>query len=94
MKKIDFVKAVAESSGVSQKETEKVINAMSDVIVATCRDKGDEINLAGFGKFRQKVLKARQGINPLNGAKINIPESHSITFTPSAGLKEIIGRRK
>ena len=93
MKKIEFVKAVAEKSGVSQKETEKVISAMSEVIVATCRDNGDEINLAGFGKFRQKVLKARQGINPLNGTKINIPESRSITFTPSAGLKEIIGRR-
>ena len=92
MKKIDFVKAVAEKSGVSQKETEKVISAMSEVIVATCRDNGDEINLAGFGKFRQKSLKARKGINPLTGAKINIPESHSVTFTPSAGLKQIVGK--
>ena len=56
MKKYDVVVAVAKSTGVTQKEVEKVIDSLSSVIVENVRDGGDTINLPALGMFKQKNI--------------------------------------
>ncbi len=90
MKKDDFIAAVAKESGMKQKEVETVIDAMVPVIVKTCVEKGDDINIPGLGHFKQKVNKAREGFNPIKKEKIQVPETHTLTFKPVKSIKQVI----
>ena len=90
MKKDDFIAAVAKESGMKQKEVETVIDAMVPVIVKTCVEGGDDINIPGLGHFKQKVNKAREGFNPTKKEKIQVPETHTLSFKPVKSIKQVI----
>ena len=90
MKKDDFIAAVAKESGMKQKEVETVIDAMVPVIVKTCVEGGDDINIPGLGHFKQKVNKAREGFNPMKKEKIQVPETHTLSFKPVKSIKQVI----
>lgn len=90
MKKDDFIAAVAKESGIKQKEVETVIDAMVPVIVKTCVEGGDDINIPGLGHFKQKVNKAREGFNPIKKEKIQVPETHTLSFKPVKSIKQVI----
>ena len=90
MKKDDFIAAVAKESGMKQKEVETVIDAMVPVIVKTCVEGGDDINIPGLGHFKQKVNKAREGFNPIKKEKIQVPETHTLLFKPVKSIKQVI----
>ena len=90
MKKFELVREVAKQTGISQEVVNKVVDSMSDVIVKTVVDDGDEVNLPALGKFKQKVNPAPEGINPLNKQKITIKESRTIAFRPTSAVKKII----
>lgn len=93
MRKSEFVAAVAKEAGMSQRDTEKVINALNPVIVKTCVEDGDEISLP-FGKFKQKINPAKVGNNPLTNKPLDIPESHTLGFKPSKTIKVVIEPKK
>ena len=88
MKKYELVAAVAEETGMTQTNVNKVIDAMCPVIVKACIEDGDEVNLPALGKFKQKVNPARKGINPLTKKPMDVPESHTLKFTPTATIKK------
>ena len=50
--------------------------------------KGDSVSLKGFGTFKVTKRKARKGINPRTGEKIDIPEKKVPRFIPAKSLKE------
>lgn len=93
MKKDDFIAAVAKESGMKQKEVETVIDSMVPVIVKTCVEGGDDINIPGLGHFRQKVNKAREGFNPIKKEKIQVPETHTLSFKPVKSIKQVIEQK-
>lgn len=93
MRKSEFVAKVAEVAGMTQRDTEKVIDALTPVIVKTCVEKGDEISLP-FGKFKQKVNPAKTGVNPLTQKPMNVPESHTLAFKASKTVKTVIEPKK
>ena len=90
MKKYELVAAVSKKTGLTQNQVNEVINATCETIVETCVENGEEVNLPAFGKFRQKSNPAREGINPLTKEKINIKETHTIKFSPTASIKKTI----
>lgn len=90
MKKDDFIAAVAKECGMKQKEVETVVDAMVPVIVKTCVEGGDDINIPGLGHFKQKVNKAREGFNPIKKEKIQVPETHTLAFKPVKSIKQVI----
>lgn len=90
MKKYELVAAVAEETGMTQTNVNKVIDAMCLVIVKACVEDGDEVNLPALGKFKQKVNPARKGINPLTKKPMDVPESHTLKFTPTATIKKVV----
>ena len=89
MKKWDFVKLVAEKTGLSQHDVNKVIDEAGRIIVEQCRDKGEEISIPTIGSFKQKVNPARKGRNPLTGATIDIKGSRTIVFRPMPSVKSV-----
>lgn len=89
MQKTDFIKAVAERTGVSQKETKQVIDAALDVIAETLA-KGEKVTLTGFGTFEVRDRQAREGVNPQTREKIHIPATKTPGFSASSTLKEAV----
>ena len=89
MNKTELVAAVAESTGVSKKETAAVIDATFEKIAATIAD-GDKVQLIGFGTFDVKESAAREGRNPRTGETIKIAASKRPVFTAGSALKNSI----
>jgi DNA-binding protein HU-beta len=89
MQKTDFIKAVAEQTGISQKETKQVIDAALKVIEDALK-RGEKVTLTGFGTFEVRQRQAREGVNPQTRAKINIPATKTPGFSASSTLKDAV----
>lgn len=91
MNKLEIVKVVAEDSGLTQKEVAGVL----DTVIATIIDelkKGEEVNIAGFGKFVVKTRAARTSINPRTKQPINVPATKAPTFKAGKQFKEAVNK--
>ena len=91
MNKTDLIAAVAEASGVSKKDAERVLNASIDKITQELA-KGGRVQLSGFGTFETKRRQAKVGRNPATKEPIQIPASRVPAFKPSQNLKDIVGK--
>jgi DNA-binding protein HU-beta len=89
MQKTDFIKAVAERTGQSQKDVKTVIDAALDVIADTLKE-GQKVTLTGFGTFEVRERQAREGVNPQTREKINIPATKTPGFSASSTLKDMV----
>lgn len=89
MTKADLVEEVVRVSSVSKKHAEIIVNTVfSSIIEALQRD--DKIELRGFGSFRVRRRRSRQGRNPKTGARVEVPEKRIPYFKPGKELKELI----
>lgn len=91
MNKTELVAAVAEKTGASKKDSEKLVSAVfetvTDALVA-----GDKVSLVGFGAFEVKERPARTGRNPRTKEAIEIPASRAAAFKPGKALKDAINK--
>ena len=90
MNKTELIAAAAENSGMTKKDTERVITAAIDAIAAELA-KGNRVQLSGFGIFEVKHREARVGRNPRTKEAIEIPASRTPVFKPSKALKDTVG---
>lgn len=91
MNKTELIAAVAESAGLTKKDTERVINAAIDAITANLVT-GEKVQISGFGTFETKTREARVGRNPHTKEAIDIPATRVPTFKPSKALKDNVGK--
>ena len=91
MNKTELIAAVAQNSGVSKKDAERVVNAAIDTITATLAA-GEKVQLSGFGIFEVKDRDARVGRNPHTRETIEIPATRVPAFKASKALKDIVGK--
>ncbi len=89
MNKTELIAAIAEKSGASKKDAEKVVNATIEVITGALV-KGDKVSLVGFGNFEVRERAAREGKNLHTGAKIKIPACKVPAFKAGKALKEAV----
>lgn len=89
MKKQDFIKAVAAKSGLSQDAVTKSLGAMIEVVTKSLQ-KGDEVNITGFGAWKVSHRAARNGVNPKTGEKITIAATKTPVFRAGKKLKESV----
>lgn len=87
MHKSDLIKTVSEETGVSNKDTEAVVNAALESIISAVAE-GDKVVLTGFGTLERKKRKARKGRHPSTGKEINIPEKWAVSFSAGKIFKE------
>jgi integration host factor subunit beta len=89
MTKADLVEEVVRVSNVSKKHAEIIVNTVfSSIIEALQRD--DKIELRGFGSFRVRRRRSRQGRNPKTGDRVEVPEKRIPYFKPGKELKDLI----
>ena len=91
MNKSELITAVAQASGVQKKDAERVLNAAIDHMSAAL-ERGEKVQLSGFGTFEVKTRKDRMGRNPVTRETVKIPAKNAVTFKPSGNLKEKVGK--
>lgn len=90
MTKGELVKSIAEKASVTQKDAEKVLNAMLETIEETLAKK-EKVQLVGFGTFDVRHREARTGRNPRDPEKaIEIPARNVPVFKPGKALKDAV----
>ena len=89
MNKTELVAVVAEKSGITKKDAERVVSATFETITAQLM-KGEKVQISGFGVFEVKEREARVGRNPRTKEAIEIPASKAPAFKPSKALKDTV----
>lgn len=91
MNKTELIAAVAERTGVTKKDAERVVSATFDTIAAQLAA-GEKVQVTGFGIFEVKEREARVGRNPLTGEAIQIAASRTPAFKPGKALKDSVAK--
>ncbi len=89
MNKTELVAAIAEKTELSKKDSEKALKAFIDVVTESLQ-KGEKIQLVGFGTFEVIERAAREGRNPLTGEKMKIKASKAPKFKAGKALKDAV----
>ncbi len=88
MNKTEFIKVIAEKTGLSKKDASAAVNAALDTIAETIKE--DTVSLSGFGTFGCKHRQAREGKNPRTGEMVTISSADVPFFKASKGLKDAV----
>ena len=91
MNKTELIAAVAEKSGITKKDAERVVTATFETITASL-EAGNKVQISGFGIFEAKTREARVGRNPRTKQEIQIPASRQPAFKASKALKDIVAK--
>ena len=89
MNKQAVVSAIADKTGLSKKEAEMALVALLDIITDELQRKGT-VAFTGFGTFSTSDRKARQGVNPATGEKIQIAATTVPKFKAGKSLKDAV----
>ena len=89
MTKSDLIATVAGSTGLTKKDTEKVISgfltAVTDALVS-----GDKVQVVGFGTFEVRDRKEREGRNPKTNEIVKIEARRVPKFRPGKSMKDAL----
>lgn len=89
MNKDQLLDVMAEKAGITKKAAGDALEAMMGAVTSTLKA-GGAVALTGFGTFQAMERKARQGINPKTGEKLQIPAMRVPKFKPGKGLKDAV----
>lgn len=87
MNKTTLIAQIAEKSGLTRKQAEAALNALTDTITETLKA-GDKVQMMGFGSFEIKERAARTGRNPATGETIEIPASKTPVFKAGKSFRD------
>jgi len=93
MTKADLVEQVAKEAEMTKKDAEQLVEIIFDSITDSL-NKGEKIELRGFGSFRVRERNSRMGRNPKTGDAVSIPAKRVAYFKPGKDLKELINNSK
>jgi nucleoid DNA-binding protein len=86
MNKIKLIETVQKDIKSSKADAERAVNAVIAGIKSHLK-KSKSMQLVGFGTFRVVNRKARLGVNPKTGERIQIKASKSVKFSAGKDLK-------
>lgn len=92
MNKAELVRAIAEETALTQKEVAAVLDSFVGNTVASLV-KGEEVAIAGFGKFVVKNRAARESINPRTKEVVKVPACKAPAFKVGKALKDAVNKR-
>ena len=92
MTKKDLIKEVSRAVEITRKESEVIVEAVFSSIIEALQ-RGDKIELRGFGSFRIRKRDSRTGRNPKTGAGVVVPAKRVPHFKPGKELRELINRQ-
>ena len=88
MIKLDIVNRVVERTGVSRTKAELAVETIFEAMKRAL-ERGDRIELRGFGVFNVRPRKTGIGRNPRTGEEVNIPPGKAVRFKPGKELQNL-----
>ena len=89
MNRQELIAAVADKTGVTKVDADKVLKAVIEVVTETVA-KGDKVQLVGFGTFERVERGEREGRNPRTGEVVKIAVCKAPKFTAGASFKDAV----
>jgi DNA-binding protein HU-beta len=89
MSREDLITKMAGEATISKKAAGIALNAIISGVMASLQ-KGEKVSLVGFGTFGVSARKARTGVNPQTGKKIQIKARKVPVFKPGKKLREAV----
>jgi len=77
--KADLAQHIMDRLQLGKKDADLLVNTFLESVVASLRT-GEGVELRGFGSFRLRDRKARQGRNPRSGENIQVPPKRVVYF--------------
>ncbi len=88
MTKAELAEQVAARVHLAKRDTEIVIDRILDSIGQALASPTDgKVELRGFGSFRVRQRRARQGRNPQTGTPVVVPASRAPYFKPGKEVR-------
>lgn len=90
MTKAGLIDKVTERmNSLTTKQTEVVVNMIFDSI-KDALVKGEKVEIRGFGSFRIRNRRPREGRNPKTGTSVSVPPKKVPFFKAGKELREIV----
>lgn len=89
VQKSELATRLAQASGVSARDVETVLSALTPVLSEAVRA-GEEVRLTGLLTVKVADRPARTGRNPGTGESIAIPAGRVVRLTPGSALKAAV----
>jgi DNA-binding protein HU-beta len=88
MNTADLIERLATEHGITKDRTKRkrILDTAFAAIAAAARA-GEDVTLAGFGRFRVIDRAERQGRNPITGETITIAASKKLSFAPAKSVR-------
>ncbi|MDE0206652.1 MAG: HU family DNA-binding protein [Candidatus Tectomicrobia bacterium] len=86
MTKAEFIDQVADSGGLTKKDTEAVLEAVFATMSKAVREE-TRFSYPGFGTFTIRERAARSGRNPRTGETIAVKATRTVGFKAAPALK-------
>ncbi len=87
--KADIVDAIAAGADLTKKQAADAFDSALGAVTAVL-ERGERVQLPGFGSFSVSDRAARTGRNPATGASIFIPASKNVRFKAGKDLKAAV----
>lgn len=91
MNKTELVAAIADKAELSKKDSEKALTAFVEAVTEELQ-KGEKVQLVGFGTFEVSKRAAREGRNPQTGATMKIEACTAPKFKAGKALKDAVNK--
>lgn len=92
MNKSELINAIAEKSELSKKDAGKALDAIIGT-VSESLEKGENVQLIGFGTFEVRNRPARSARNPHTGEEIKIAACKAPAFKAGKALKDAVNTK-
>jgi len=89
MTKSELIDAMAARANLTKARAELVVNCIFDAMTEAL-EKGEGIEIRGFGSFTVRPYKAYSGRNPRTGATVPVPAKRLPFFKVGKELKELV----
>ena len=89
MNKAELINEIAQATGLTKADSNRVIEAFVGAVQNTLST-GGKVTLVGFGTFETASREARKGRNPKTGAVIQIPAKKVAKFRAGSKLSESV----
>ena len=91
--KADLIAEVERITELKRTDSEIIVETIFENIIQALQ-KGDKIEIRGFGSFRTRQRQPRVGRNPKTGDRVEVPAKKIPFFKPSKELKDLVNSSK
>ena len=87
MTKSDLIIRIAEARDLTKKEAAIIVDTIFECITESLAS-GDKVELRGFGSFKVKKRRSREGRNPKTGDRVSVDAKRVPYFKAGKELRE------